>query len=135
MKGCAEEPPELFLVGPSLPRRLLLEGAERFQVALGVEDPFHRGRPERADQLVFQVCDADVETESFHVSACEVGAEACTLETTLEIGLLSDEAFRRVDAWLSARGLAVESEELELKGFDGTRRAYRLRAAVPTPGV
>jgi len=47
--------------------------------------------------------------------------------------LLSDEAFRRVAAWLSERGLAVEPEELELKGFDGAQPAYRLRAPVPTP--
>ena len=62
---------------------------------------------------------------------------AARLQTAAAGGeiLLSDEAFRRVAAWLSERGLAVESEELELKGFDGTRRAYRLRAAVPTPAV
>jgi class 3 adenylate cyclase len=47
--------------------------------------------------------------------------------------LLSDEAFRRVAAWLSERGLAVGREELELKGFDGVQPAYRLRAPVPTP--
>jgi class 3 adenylate cyclase len=47
--------------------------------------------------------------------------------------LLSDEAFRRVAAWLGERGLAVESEELELKGFDAAQPAYRLRAPVPTP--
>jgi class 3 adenylate cyclase len=47
--------------------------------------------------------------------------------------LLSDEAFRRVAAWLSERGLAVESEALELKGFNEAQPAYRLRAPVPTP--
>jgi adenylate cyclase len=47
--------------------------------------------------------------------------------------LLSDEAFRRVAAWLSERGLAVEPEELELKGFDGPQPAYRLPATVPAP--
>jgi class 3 adenylate cyclase len=45
---------------------------------------------------------------------------------------LSDEAFRRVAAWLGERGLAVESEQLELKGFDEAQPAYRLRAPVPT---
>jgi len=67
----------------------------------------------------------------------EVTNLAARLQTAAAGGeiLLSDEAFRRVAAWLSERGLAVESEELELKGFDGTRRAYRLRAAVPTPAV
>ncbi len=46
--------------------------------------------------------------------------------------LLSGEAYRRVAGWLGERGLAAGEEELELKGFDGTQRAYRLRAPVAT---
>jgi class 3 adenylate cyclase len=46
--------------------------------------------------------------------------------------VLSDEAFRRVAAWLSKRGLAVESEQLELKGFDEPQPAFRLPAPVTT---
>lgn len=49
--------------------------------------------------------------------------------------LLSDEAFRRVQAWLSERGLAVEAEELELKGFEGAQPAFRLPASVPAPAL
>jgi class 3 adenylate cyclase/predicted negative regulator of RcsB-dependent stress response len=45
--------------------------------------------------------------------------------------LLSDEAFRRVASWLDDRGLTVEAQELELKGFDGAQPAYRLPASVP----
>ncbi len=50
--------------------------------------------------------------------------------------LLSDEAFRRVSSWLTERGLTVEPQELELKGFDGAQPAYRVPASVPvaTPG-
>jgi len=84
----AEEAPELLLNGPSLPRRLLLEGAERFKVTLSVDDLFHGDGTEGADQLVLQVCDAHVETESFHIGASEVGAEAGPLETALEVALL-----------------------------------------------
>ena len=47
--------------------------------------------------------------------------------------LLSDEAFRRVAAWLTERGLTVDAQELELKGFDGAQPAYRLPASVPAP--
>jgi predicted ATPase/class 3 adenylate cyclase len=47
--------------------------------------------------------------------------------------LLSDEAFHRVSSWLTERGLTVEPQELELKGFDGAQPAYRLRASVPAP--
>src|SRR5437899_7879935 len=86
--AASHEAPKLFLMGPSLPRRLLLEGAERLELTLGVDDPFHGGCTEGTDQLVRQVCDAHVETESFHVGACEVGAEAGSLETALEVALL-----------------------------------------------
>jgi len=44
--------------------------------------------------------------------------------------LLSDETHRRVAAWLEERGLTVQREELELKGFDGTQAAYRLPSPV-----
>jgi class 3 adenylate cyclase len=58
---------------------------------------------------------------------------AARLQTAAAGGeiLLSGEAFRRVAAWLDERALPVEPEELELKGFDGMQRAYRLRTAVP----
>jgi class 3 adenylate cyclase len=42
--------------------------------------------------------------------------------------LLSDEAFRRVAAWLSERGLSTQQESLDLKGFDEPQAAYRLPA-------
>jgi hypothetical protein len=84
----AEEAPELLLMGPSLPRRLLLEGAEGFKVTLRVDDPFYGGGTEGADELVLEVRDAHVETESFHLGASEVGAEAGPLETSLEVALL-----------------------------------------------
>jgi len=42
--------------------------------------------------------------------------------------LLSDDAHRRVAAWLDERGLAVTREELALKGLEGTQPAYRLAA-------
>jgi class 3 adenylate cyclase len=48
--------------------------------------------------------------------------------------LLSDEAFRRVSSWLEERGMSVEPQELELKGFDGAQPAYRLPASVPVAG-
>jgi hypothetical protein len=86
--AAAHEAPKLLLVGPSLPRRLLLEGAEGSKLTLAIDDLFHGGGTESADQLVLQVCDAHVETESFHIDASEVGAEAGPLETALELALL-----------------------------------------------
>ena len=77
--AAAHEAPKLRLNGPSLPRRLLLEGAEGSKVSLSVNDLFHGGGIESADQLVLQVCNAHVETESFHIGASEVGAESGTL--------------------------------------------------------
>jgi hypothetical protein len=86
--AAAHEAPKLLLRGPPLPRGLLLEGAEGSKLALRVGDPFHGGGTERAEQLLLQVCDAHVETESFHTGASEVGAEAGPLETALELALL-----------------------------------------------
>ncbi len=84
----ADEAPELLLLGPSSPGRLLLEGAKRSKLTLSVDELFHRGGTEGADQLVLQVRDAHVETKSFHIGASEVGAEAGPLETALEVALL-----------------------------------------------
>jgi hypothetical protein len=86
--AAAHEAPKLLLSGPSLPRRLLLQGTERSKLTLSVDDVFHGGRTESADQLVLQVCDAHVETESLHIDASEVGAEARLLETAPEVALL-----------------------------------------------
>src|ERR687884_2325019 len=81
--------PKLLLSGPSLPRRLPLASAERSKLTLGVEDLFHGGGTERADQFILQVCDAHVETERFHIGATEVGAEAGLLQTAPEVPFLS----------------------------------------------
>jgi hypothetical protein len=86
--AAAHEAPELLLSGPSLPRRLLLERAEGSKLSLSANDLFHGGRTESADQLVLQVCDADVETEPFQIAAGEVGAKAGPLETAPEVALL-----------------------------------------------
>jgi len=86
--AAAHEAPKLLLIGPFLPRRLLLERAEGSKVTLSVDDLFHGGGTESADQLVLQVCDAHVETESLQIGASEVGAEARPLETALEVALL-----------------------------------------------
>src|SRR5688572_23038463 len=87
--AAAHEAPKLLFRGPSLPCRLLLEGAEGSEIAVGVDDLFHRGGAESADQLVLQVCDAHVEPKRFHVDASEFGAEAGSLEAASEVALLS----------------------------------------------
>ena len=55
------------------------------EVTLGVDDPFHGGGTEGADQLVLEVRHAYVETESFHLGASEVGADAGPLEAASEV--------------------------------------------------
>src|SRR5438067_1095424 len=84
----SHEPPKLLLGGSSLPRWLLLEGAERPKVTLGVDDPFHGGRTEGADQFVFQVVHAHVEPERLHTGASEVGTQSGPLEAATEVALL-----------------------------------------------
>jgi hypothetical protein len=91
----AEEAPQLRLGGSSAPLRLVLEDAERFELTLRVEDLLHDGGPEGSNQLILQVGDADVETESLHLGARQVGAEARALETTLEVALFSGVAQTR----------------------------------------
>jgi class 3 adenylate cyclase len=58
---------------------------------------------------------------------------ASRLQATAEAGeiLLSDEAHRRVEAWLAERGIRLEPEELELKGFDSAQTAFRMPAPAP----
>jgi len=79
-------------------------------------------------------------TRSVGDANVSVLGEATNLAARLESAagggeiLLSDEAFRRVGQWLNDRGLAVEREEFELKGFDGPQPAYRLAAFVPAAG-
>jgi hypothetical protein len=85
----ADEAPQLLLAAASLPRRLLLEGAERSKLPLGLDDLFHRRETKAADQLVLQVGDADVEAECFHGDATEVSAEAGPLQTAPEVALLT----------------------------------------------
>jgi adenylate cyclase len=60
---------------------------------------------------------------------------AARLQTAAKAGeiVLSDEAHRRVAAWLSQHGLEAMREPLELKGFDGPQPAWRLRAGATTP--
>ena len=55
---------------------------------------------------------------------------AARLQTAAQAGeiVLSDEAHRRVATWLKEHGLEARPELLELKGFEGSQRAWRLRA-------
>jgi hypothetical protein len=84
----AEEAPELLLTGLSTLRGLVLEGAERPELALSLDDLLHPPGAEGPDQLVLQVLDADEEAESFHVAAREAGAQTGPLETALEVAFL-----------------------------------------------
>jgi hypothetical protein len=61
--AAAKEAPKLILRGPPLPGSLLLEGPERAEVTLSVDDLFDSGGAESTDQFVLQVCLAHVETE------------------------------------------------------------------------
>src|SRR5919108_4386118 len=80
---------KLLLDRASSLRGLLLERPERAELALRVEDRFDRGGTESANELVFEVPVAHVETEPLHVGACEVGSEACVLYSAPEFALLS----------------------------------------------
>src|SRR5436190_17969207 len=76
----ADEPPKLFVGGSVAPRRHLLELPEVLEVTVGVDDSFNRSHAERADQLVLQVLDANVEPELLHFLSVEAGAHPGALE-------------------------------------------------------
>src|ERR1700674_3294671 len=84
-----EEAAQLLLVASSAPLRLVLEGAERFELTLRIDDALHDGGPKGTNQLVLQVGDADIETEPLHVAARQVGTEAGALETALKVALFT----------------------------------------------
>ena len=85
----ADEAPKLLLAAPCSPGRLLLESAERSKLTLGLDDLFHSGGTQAADQFVLQVGDTHIEPEGFHVGATEVEAEAGPLQSTPEVALLA----------------------------------------------
>jgi adenylate cyclase len=71
-------------------------------------------------------------TESANLSVLgEVTNLAARLQSQAAAGevMLSEEAYRRVQDWVTARGTAVERIETELKGFSGPVIAYRVRAS------
>src|SRR4029453_7757627 len=85
--AAAHEPPQLLLDGASLPRRLLLKRAKRSQIALGLDHLFHGRRSMGADQLVFEVFDADEEADPPHAAPREVRAEPGPFEPAHELAL------------------------------------------------
>jgi hypothetical protein len=70
--------------------RLAPEGAERPELPLGLDHPFHGGGAKAADQLVLQVDHAHVEPERRHLGPTEVGAEAGPLQTAPDVALLPE---------------------------------------------
>jgi hypothetical protein len=82
------EASQLFLDRPFPVRGLLLVGAESLELPLRREHFLHRGRAERAGQLVLEVDVARVEAKRLEVGAGEGRAEAGSLEAAPEVPLL-----------------------------------------------
>jgi hypothetical protein len=132
--AAAHETPKLLLRAPSLPRRLLLESAEGSKVSLVIDDLFHSGGTERADQLVLQVVDAHVETESFQVGASEVRAEAGPLESALEVTLLCGVTETRQPDVRPLRAVQIQEASDGLRTADGhDRNAFSVK--IPTTAL
>src|SRR5262249_14433479 len=83
------EATELVLAGTAPPRRLFLQRAETVNVTFGLENLLDGRRTERADQLVFEVLDANVEAELLHVRACQVGSEPGAFQRPSEVLFLT----------------------------------------------
>jgi hypothetical protein len=91
-RAASHEAAKLLLSRASLPLRLLLEGAERADVAVSRENVFDRGDAEGPNQLGLEIGLAHVEAEFFHFGASEIGAQAGALESMSELGLLASVA-------------------------------------------
>ena len=125
------EAPNLLLVRSSVVRWLLLVGAERSKLTLRVDDLFHRGGTEGANELVLEVRFAHVEPELFHGGSSEVGAEAGTLESATEVALLAGVTEARQPDPQPARAETLQ------EASDGLRTPHRhdrdkLRLEIPT---
>jgi hypothetical protein len=68
----SEKAAQLILMSPSPPLRLVLKRAKQFKLSLRIDHSFYRGAAESADQLVLEVCNADIEPETFHIGSTEV---------------------------------------------------------------
>ena len=119
---------------PPLPRRLLLQSAERLKIVLSIDDAFHRGGTEAADQLVFEVYDANIETVCLHAGASEMGAETGPLERAPEVGFLGGVAETRQ---FEVEPLRAEQVQEASYGLRTSNRHNRdaLGVKIPTPAL
>jgi hypothetical protein len=85
---CAHETPKLGFGGQSSPGGLVLQGAERSQLSIGIDNLFDGRGSKGADQLVLEVRVADVEAKAFRLGAAEMSPQARPLEGAPEVVLL-----------------------------------------------
>jgi hypothetical protein len=130
--GGAEEAPELLLKGPAPLGRLTLEGAERPELPLPLDQLLHRGWAEAADQLVLQVGHAHVEPERRHLGAVEVGAEPGPLQAAPEVVLLPGVA-QAGQAEVQPLGAVQLQEPPDVPGAAHGDDADALGGEVPAP--
>jgi hypothetical protein len=90
--AAAQESPQLCPGGPTAPLRLPLQAAERAEISLRVNERLDPGGADRADQLVFQILDADVEAQSLHVGPRPGRADTGAGQTAPDDVLLVDVA-------------------------------------------
>ena len=93
--AAAHEPPQLVVGRARAPFRLLLQGLERPELTLALDDRLDARRAEHPDQLVLEVDLADVEPERLHVGPRETRAETCALERAPEVPFLAGVAEAR----------------------------------------
>ena len=113
---------------------LLLEGAERPELALRLDQVLDDVGAERADELVLQVRHAHEEAECLHVGASEISAEAGALERTLEVALLRFVAEAREPDAETRATEPIESSSDGLRAPDGDDGdALCLKVSVASP--
>ncbi len=128
------EAPELLLARERSLGELLLEGAERPELALRLDQVLDDVGAERADELVLQVRHAHEEAECLHVGASEISAEAGALERTLEVALLRFVAEAREPDAETRATEPIESSSDGLRAPDGDDGdALCLKVSVTSP--
>jgi hypothetical protein len=85
----SHEPVQLLSEALPLLRGLLLESAEWPELALSADDLLDHGMTESADQFVFQVGGAHVESERLHIGTGHAQAGPGPLESVPEIVFLA----------------------------------------------
>ena len=128
----AEEAPELLLLGPSLPRGLLRKCGTMSRSPWASMTRSTAAAPRERISSSSRSA-AYVETESFHLGASEVGADAGPLEAASEVAFLGGVTQRQSDVGpVRAEQVQEASDVLRAHRHDGNALIMKPSTAAPS---